>query len=90
MAFQAGGGGKVDTVTLAAGCILMVDTGHFTTAVGMCLVEGGRAPGRSVVALVALYSGEQTGMERWIRVAGGAIDRQVGEDTILMTLGTVQ
>jgi hypothetical protein len=61
--FKAGGCGKVDGVTITAGCPLMVDTATFTTAAWMCQVECGRAPSSGSVALVAGQPREQASVE---------------------------
>jgi hypothetical protein len=87
MALQAGGGGQLRGVAITTGGSLMVDAGHFATAVGMRQVESSRAPGAGVMALVAGYASEKTNMEGGVRMAGGTGCIEAGKDLIGMALG---
>ncbi len=53
MAFQAGSGREVNRMTVTAGCTFMIEAVLVTAGGGMRPVEGGGAPTRGVVALVA-------------------------------------
>jgi hypothetical protein len=70
VAFQAGGSHEVFRVAVITGGTLMVDTTTLATTIGVCRVEAGWGPGRSIMALVTRHIGEQTGMEGRVGVAG--------------------